>query len=75
VNVQVNHVAIHTPEQVREIVTQARDIAYAVAPDMATWPAVFQEASRMLGERFTLAMHPQQTPIDLSALKAGANSR
>lgn len=74
-NVQVHHVIVHSPEQVREIVAEAGRIADDSGTDGEQWLAVFNQASTLLGARHTLAMMPQGGPIDLGALRPGANGR
>lgn len=70
-NIQVHHVIVHTPEQVREIIAEARDIAAEAEPLIVSWDVVFEQACLLLGARHSLAVAPQAPPLDLGAL--GAN--
>jgi hypothetical protein len=66
VNVQITHVIVHTPEQVRGIVVEALAIADEHASDTVRWEAVFAQACQLLGQRFTMAMGPQ--PVQMPAM-------
>ena len=67
-NVQITHVIVHTPEQVREIVAEAGRIADDSGVEDERWLAVFNQATTLLGARHTLALAPQGPPLDLGAL-------
>lgn len=62
----VTHVIVHTPEQVREIVTEAAKIAAECGNDASTQALIFREACSLLGQRWTFAVQP--SPIDLAGL-------
>jgi hypothetical protein len=68
VNVQVTHVVVHTPEQVREIIREACDIANTTELEDDDWQTAFTAACRLLGQRHTIAMAPQPVPVDLAQL-------
>lgn len=72
-NMQVHHVIVHTPEQVREIVEEARKIADEAWDNGQEWCAVFSQACTLLGARHSVALMPQASPLDLGAL--GLNGR
>jgi hypothetical protein len=65
--VNIIHVVVHTPEQVREIVAEAKKIADEFTGEGAEWRDVFEQACRMLSQRATITAQPQ--PVDLSALQ------
>lgn len=67
-NVQVTHVIVHTPEQVREIIAEAGRIADDSGMEDERWDRVFEQATVLLGARHTLALTPQASPLDLGAL-------
>lgn len=69
-NVQAVHAVIHTPSAVQQIIADAVLIAAAYEEDGITREDVFVEACRLLGQRATTFLAPQQVPFDLSALKA-----
>lgn len=72
-NVQITHVIVHTPEQVREIIRVAQAVADEETSDAVARESVFREACRLLGQRYTFAAMPQAVsmplgpPIDLQA--------
>lgn len=70
-NVQITHIIVHTPEQVREIVTEAQKIASELAVADTDRELVFRESCRLLGQRFTFTAMPQQVaaPLDLAGLR------
>lgn len=70
-NVQITHIIVHTPEQVREIIREARVIASENSEIDAEWTLYFNEACRLLGQRFTFTAMPQQVagPLDLAGLR------
>jgi hypothetical protein len=70
-NIQVHHVIVHTPEQVREIVAEAVKIAEATESELVPAVYVFEQACTLLGARFSMAVNQQPVPMDLGAL--GAN--
>lgn len=72
-NVQITHVIVHTPEQVREIVAEAARIADEVGAWPEKWTPAFEQACTLLGARHTLALAPQGPSLDLGAL--GLNNR
>lgn len=67
-NIQVHHVIVHTPEQVREIIAEAGRIADAAVVDEGKWRLVFEQACTLLGQRHSIAMMPQAPPVDLGVL-------
>lgn len=71
-NVQAVHAVIHTPEQVKEIMREADEIARALDPDCDAWSLYFGKACDLLAQRATTFLAPQQVPFDLSALKANS---
>jgi len=66
VNVHITHVIVHEPQQVREIIAEAGRIADDAGVDPMRWDRVFEQACRLLGERYTFAM--PQTPVQLPAM-------
>lgn len=70
---QVHHVIVHTPEQVREIIAEAGRIADDSGVEDERWQAVFEQATSLLGARHTLALTSQPPPMafDLPNLKNG----
>lgn len=66
-NIQAVHVIVHTPEQVRGIVSDARDIANETDATGSEWEAIFRESCRLLGQRYTVVSTPE--PVDLSKLR------
>jgi hypothetical protein len=67
-NVQITHVIVHTPEQVREIVREAQTLAGEETSDAVARESVFREACRLLGQRYTFAAAPQAVPMPPMAL-------
>jgi hypothetical protein len=67
-NIQVHHVIVHNPEQVREIIAEACTIADGSEVAAESWVAVFEQACTLLGARFSLAMNPEPVPFSLGAL-------
>lgn len=68
-NVQAVHAVIHTPEEVGEIIHEARVIADKLSMGGDEWEPIFSKACDLLGARATTFLMPQQVPFDLSALK------
>lgn len=66
-NINAVHIIVHTPEQVRGIVSDARDIANETDATGSEWEAIFREACHLLGQRYTVASMPE--PVDLSKLR------
>lgn len=62
---------VHTPEQVREIVTEALLITAEAEVDAHLERAVFEQSCQLLGARGTAFVQPQQIGIDLGALGNG----
>ena len=71
-NVQVTHVVIHDPEQVRGIIAEAVKIADEHEGDGVSWSSIFREACALLGQRHSVALADQPVPINLAALNNGA---
>lgn len=72
-NVQVHHVIVHTPEQVREILREALLIAVELKADDEQMEMVFGKAVDLLGARHSIVLTPQAAPITLEQL--GLNGR
>lgn len=72
-NIQVHHVVVHTPEQVRAIIAEAALIASEEDVEGVSPEVVFHEACVLLAARHSLAVAPQGPPLDLGAL--GLNHR
>lgn len=70
-NIQVHHVIVHTPEQVREIVAEAVRISEETETESIPQVYLFEQACTLLGARFTMAVPQEQVPMDLGRL--GAN--
>jgi hypothetical protein len=70
VNIQITHVIVHTPEQVRDIVRDALAIADEQECDALERQMIFGHACTLLGQRYAFAAAPQQAPIDLGQLSA-----
>jgi hypothetical protein len=68
VNVQITHVIVHTPEQVRQIMQEAQRIAEEETSDAVARESVFREACKLLGQRYTFAAAPQAMPLPPMAL-------
>lgn len=66
-NINAVHIIVHTPEQVRGIIADARAIADEADVERFEWESVFREACRLLGQRYTVASMPE--PVDLSKLR------
>lgn len=64
-NVQITHVIVHTPEQVREIVREAAAIADEETTDVVAREMIFRESCRLLGQRYTFPVMPQAVPMPL----------
>lgn len=62
---QVHHVIVHTPEQTRIILREAIEIVREIDPSEADFPAVFEQACKLLGARFSLAINDQPMPVAL----------
>jgi hypothetical protein len=75
VNVQVTHVVVHTPEQVREIIREACDIANTTELEDDDWQTAFTAACRLLGQRHTIAMAPESVPLALPMVGIGRNGK
>lgn len=67
-NVQITHVIVHTPEQVREIMREAQTIAGEETSDAVACESVFREACKLLGQRYTFAAGQQAMPLPSMAL-------
>lgn len=68
VGVQIVHGIVHSPEQVREIIREAIDVADEATAPPDLWPDVFREACRLLGARTGAVVQPTIAPLDLSRL-------
>lgn len=62
-NVTFAHAAIHTPEQVRQIITEARKIAAEVSDDFEVQVPIFRAACELLGARVSAPLVEQPSPI------------
>lgn len=71
-NVSFAHSPLHTPDQVRAIVTEARKIAEEVSDEFAVQACVFREACRLLGARASVPLVEQPLPLDLRPLRGTA---
>lgn len=71
-NFQVTHVIVHTPEQAREIVAEALKIADETDHPVIPPRAVFEEACKLLGQRWTFAAQPQAIPLDPALMARAA---
>lgn len=74
-NVQIQHVIVHTPEQTREIIEQAWEIASEHQSDYGEWAEVFRAACQLLGQRWTFAMQPQAPDLQTAALLNGLRTK
>lgn len=63
--IQVNHVIVHTPEQVAEILSAAIQAADQLTQDGVRWEAVFAQACQLLGARHTLVIPQEQMAVSL----------
>lgn len=64
-NVQFVHAPVHSPEQVREIIAEAKAIALEHAEDAPTAACVFREACRLLGARVSTTLMQEPVPVQL----------
>lgn len=71
-NVQITHVIVHSPEQVREIISQATEIADEMYEDGHRWQPTFIQACQLLGQRYTFAAAPQSIPLDPALMARAA---
>lgn len=67
-NVQVHHVVVHSPEQTTSIIEEAERIADGAQARGYPWETAFREATRLLGQRYTLAIPQEQMPVSLPAM-------
>jgi hypothetical protein len=65
-NVQITHIIVHEPQQVRDIVREAQRIADDETGDAVARESVFREACRLLGQRYTFAAMPQ--PVQMPGM-------
>jgi hypothetical protein len=70
-NVQITHVIVHDPEQVRGILVEAQTIASELAHDPVTHERYFNAAVQLLGQRYTLAASAQ--PVQMPAMALPTN--
>lgn len=68
--IAVQHIPVHTSEQVREIINEASVIAAEMTETDAAFERTFNKACDLLGQRYTLAVQPESLGLDLSQLRA-----
>lgn len=74
-SIQITHVIVHTPGQVREVIAEAGRIADDAGVEDERWQSVFEQACTLLAARHTLALAPQGPPLDLGALNPNNHRR
>lgn len=67
-NVQITHVVVHEPQQVREIIREALAIADEQDVDVLERQMIFGQACKLLGQRYTFAFAPQQVQMPAMAI-------
>lgn len=68
-NVTFAHSPIHSAEQVRAIITEARKIAQEVSDELAVQAIVFPDACRLLGARASVPLVEQPLAGGLNGLR------
>lgn len=59
---------VHTPDQAREIIAQAMEIAQPHEGNTIKWTQVFNQACSLLGQRASTFAQPQQVPLPANLL-------
>ena len=62
-NVQVVHAPVHTTEQVREIIDQARRIVNTITTDEPSVDVIFTMTCQLLGQRASVPLVEQPPPM------------
>lgn len=63
------HAPVHTPEQVRDVIREARLIAEELADAPEEREAAFVQACKLLGARTSAMMQPEQVPLALPRMR------